>query len=87
MPGDHERAGVDAVARDGGGLLKELQRGEGVFGRVAEGEGARTAPGAAVMERQDIPAGAPRRLRKIQILLIAGKAMEQQQRGMEQLQN
>src|SRR3546814_16276513 len=80
---DNDGAGINAVSCDGGGLLKILQGVPGVFGGVGEGEAAGAAPTAAIMEGQDIPSGAAGGLGKVQILLVAGEAVEEEPRRVQ----
>ena len=49
----------------------------GILQRIGEGEFAGAAPGAAIVQRQHREAGAADRLGEIEILLVAGKAVEQ----------
>src|SRR5262245_43827105 len=49
---------------------------------MRERETARAAPAPAIMQRQHVPPCAPRGLGEIEVLLVAGKAVEEQQRGM-----
>ena len=66
---------VGRVAQIGEGALR-------VFDRVLEAECPGRSPAAAVIEVEDVPALAPDGLREIEVLLIAGKAMQQKDRAM-----
>ena len=49
---------------------------------MRERETARAAPAPTMMQRQHVPPCAPRGLGEIEVLLVAGKAVEEHQRGM-----
>jgi hypothetical protein len=82
----HESAHAVADKNDVGGVGSELFRvgsvaqiGDGglrVFNRVGEGEVAGGAPGAAVVEVEDVPAVAADGLGEVEILFVAGEAVK-----------
>jgi len=72
---DAEFFGVGRVAQIGDGGLD-------VFDAVGEGEVAGRTPGAAVVEVEDVPARAANGLGEVEILLIAGEAVEEDDGGM-----
>ena len=88
--GDHASHGV-ADEDDGFGIGAELlcvdgvaEPGEGSFGvldAVGEGEGARSAPGAAVVEVEYVPTGASDGLGEVEVPLVAGEAVEEDDGG------
>ena len=80
MAADQDAVRIDAILRGVLGLAQEGHRRFGILDRAGEAESAGRAPTAAIVHRQHIPAGAPDRLRQVEILLVAGQAVQQQQR-------
>ena len=84
----HEAAHTVADENDVGGVGAEFARvggvaqvGDGglrVFDGVSEGEVAGRAPGAAVVEVNDVPTVAADGLREIEILFVAGEAVKEE---------
>ena len=82
----HESAHAVADEDDVGGVGAELFRvggiaqvgdgGLGVFDGVGEGEVAGRTPGAAIVEVDDVPAVAANGLGEVEILFVAGEAVE-----------
>ena len=89
--GDHAAHAVadeDEVVRVGaeaggvGGIAEVGDGGVGVFDGVGEGEVAGGAPGAAVVEEEDVVAGAAEGLGDVEIFFVAGEAVEEDDGGM-----
>ena len=59
-------------------ISQESNRCLRVFDGVAERKRSGAAPGAAIVRNQDVPAGAPDGVSEIHVLLVAGKAVQQQ---------
>ncbi len=79
---DHQAPGVDA---QGLGVLRIAHIGQGRIGvlqvlREAEDTGA--APGAAIIDGDHVPPGPADGLGQVQVLLVAGQAVEQDHGGM-----
>jgi len=84
----HEAAHTVADEDDVGGVGAEFFRvggiaqigdgGLGVFDGVGEGEVAGGAPGAAVVEVDDVPAVAANGLGEVEIFFVAGEAVEEE---------
>ena len=64
-----------------GGIAEVSESGFGVLHGVAEGEAAGGSPGTAIVEVKDVPAGAADGLREVEVALVAGKAVEEDDRG------
>ena len=68
------------VGSELGGLVRIAQVGNGgfrIFDAVSEGEISGRTPRPAVVEVKDVPSRAPDRLRQIQVALVAGESMQQ----------
>jgi len=88
----HEAAHAVADEDDVGGVGAETlcvgrvahvgDSGLGVFDGVGEGEVAGRAPGAAIVEVENVPSGAADGLGEVEILLVAGEAVEEDDDGM-----
>ena len=74
---EDEVGGVDAELFSVGGITQIGDGGLDVFDAVGEGEVAGRAPGAAVVEVEDVPASATNGLGEVEILLVAGEAVEE----------
>ena len=81
MADDDDAMGVDAVLLIVGGVEEEADLGVGVFGGVLEGEVAFDAPRAAIVHGEDVPAVGAKALREVEVLLKAGKAVEDDRGG------
>ena len=82
VSGEDEGAGVGA---EFGRVGRDAEIGDGsvdVFDGVGEGEAAGRAPGAAVVEEEDVVTGATEGLRDIEIFFVAGEAVEEDDDGM-----
>src|SRR3954451_5333899 len=62
---------------------KELNGRGDILECVSEGKGAGASPGAPIVEIEHIHSGSPKRLRQVEVALIAVEAMQQNFRGME----
>jgi hypothetical protein len=74
---EHDRTGVGAELLCSGWIAKEGDGGLRVFEGVGEREVAGRTPGAAIVEVEDVPACATDGLGEVEVLLVAGKAVEE----------
>ncbi len=81
VSGEDDASGVGAEVDGVGGVAEVGDGGVDVFDGVGEGEVAGAAPGAAVVEEEDVVAGAAEGLGEVEILLVAGEAVEEEDYG------
>src|SRR5438067_2412413 len=79
---DHHAFWIDTERACGGGIVQKGEHGVRVLEIVGEAKVAWAAPRAAVIHGDGVPSGAPRRLGEVEILLVAGKAVEEHEGGM-----
>ena len=77
VSGEDDGVGVGAEFGGVGGGAEVADGGLHVFDAVGEGEVAGATPGAAVVEEEDVVAGAAEGLRDVEVLLVAGEAVEE----------
>src|SRR5260370_15392482 len=81
MTDENEKGRVGAEFARVGGVAQVGDGGLSVFDGVGEGEVAGGAPGAAVVEVDDVPAVAADGLGDVEILFVAGEAVEEEDDG------
>ena len=79
---DDDAMGVDAVLLRVRGIEKETDLGVGILGCMLKGEVALHAPRASVVHGEHVPAMGAEELGDVEILLVAGKAVEDDRGGM-----
>jgi hypothetical protein len=81
VTGHHDPAGVDVILGGVGRIEQEGDRRLAVGAGVGERELAGAAPRAAIVDLQHVPAGPAHGLHQVDIGLVAGEAVQEQQGG------